>query len=65
MAYDETPKKKIEVREGRKQYSHDDCIRGAQEAGKFGVRTDAAAEGVGYLGMDDIDRMRRKDWVRT
>jgi hypothetical protein len=65
MAYDETPRKKIEVREGRTEYGHDDCINGAQQAGKYGVRTDAAAEGVGYLGMDDIDRMRRKNWVRT
>ncbi len=65
MAYDETPKKPIEIRQGRTKYGHDDCIKGAQAAGKYGDRTDAAAQGVGYLGMDDIDRMRRKDWVRT
>lgn len=65
MAYDETPKKPIEVRQGRTEYGHDECIAGAKDAGKYGVRTDAAAEGVGFLGMDDIDRMRRKEWVRT
>lgn len=65
MAYDETPRKPIEVRQGRTDYGHDDCIKDAREAGKYGVRTDAAAEGVGFLGMDDLDRMRRKDWVRT
>lgn len=62
MAYDETPKKKIEVREGRPNYaSHDELIDRACNTGKYGVRTDAAAEGVGYLGVDDIDRIRRKN----
>lgn len=63
MAYDDTPKKPIEVREGRKEgyYSHDQCIDKAGDSGAYGVRTDAAAEGVGYLGVDDIDRIRRKN----
>jgi hypothetical protein len=54
-------KKNIEVREGRENYAgHDELIERAKVTGKYGVRTDAAAEGVGYLGMDDIDRMRRR-----
>jgi hypothetical protein len=63
MAYDETPRKPIEVREGRKEgyYGHDDCINNAGDSGKYGVRTDVNAEGVGYMGMDDIDRERRKN----
>ena len=65
MAYDETPKKRIEIREGRREYSHDECIKNAKSAGNYGDRTDALAQGVGFLGMDDIDRMRRKEWVRT
>ena len=63
MAYDDMPKKPIEVREGRKEgyYNHDECIENGGNDGKFGVRTDAAAEGVGYLGVDDLDRIRRKN----
>lgn len=62
MAYDDIPKKPIEVREGRQEgfSGHDKLIEAAKQAGKFGVRTDANAEGVGFLGMDDIDRMRRR-----
>jgi hypothetical protein len=61
MAYDETPRKKIEVREGRGNYAgHDKLIDSAKDSGKYGVRTDAAAEGVGYLGVDDLDRIRRR-----
>jgi len=62
MAYDEVPKKPIEVREGKGKgkASHDELIDKAGQAGKYGVRTDAAAEGVGYLGVDDLDRIRRK-----
>jgi hypothetical protein len=54
--------KKIEVREGKGYCaSHDELIEMAGDTGKHGVRTDAAAEGVGYLGVDDIDRIRRKN----
>ncbi len=62
MAYDETPKKPIEVRDGRKDgyYNHDQCIDNAKAAGVWGVRTDAGSEGVGYLGVDDLDRIRRR-----
>ncbi len=62
MAYDETPRKPIEIREGRGDgfSGHDRLIDNSKEYCKYGVRTDAAAEGVGYLGMDDIDRMRRR-----
>jgi hypothetical protein len=63
MAYDETPKKPIEIRDGRKDgyYSHDECLDKAESAGTYGVRTDAAAEGCDYIGMDDIDRIRKKN----
>lgn len=60
MAYDETPSKPIEIREGSKQCGHDELIDRAKNSGKYGTRTDAAAQGAGYLGIDDIDRMRRR-----
>jgi hypothetical protein len=62
MAYDEIPRKPIEIREGKGEgrTGHDELIDRAGASGKFGVRTDAAAEGVGYLGMDDLDRIRRE-----
>lgn len=63
MAYDDIPRKKIEVREdkGGGRASHDELIDKAGENGKYGVRSDVAAEGVGYLGVDDLDRIRRKN----
>lgn len=63
MAYDEIPRKPIEVREGKGsgRMGHDELIERAGDSGKYGVRTDAAAEGVGYLGVDDLDRIRRKN----
>lgn len=62
MAYDDVPRKPIEVREGKGggRAGHDELIDRAAASGKYGVRTDAAAEGVGYLGMDDLDRIRRR-----
>jgi hypothetical protein len=62
MAYDDVPRKPIEVREGKGggRAGHDELIDHAASSGKYGVRTDAAAEGVGYLGMDDLDRIRRR-----
>lgn len=63
MAYDETPRKPIEVRDGRKDgyYSHDQCIENGGNSAKEGFRTDVKAEGVGYLCVDDLDRIRRKN----
>lgn len=63
MAYDDIPGKPIEVLDARKdKYACPDVmIERASLANQYGVRTDAAAEGVGYLGMDDIDRIRRKN----
>lgn len=63
MAYDEVPKKPIEVREGSREgyRGHDELIDSAGDSGKYGVRTDASAEGAGYLGVDDLDRIRRKN----
>lgn len=62
MAYDDTPRKPIEVREGKGDgfAGHDELIDRAKETNKYGVRSDAAAEGVGYLGVDDLDRIRRR-----
>lgn len=63
MAYDETPRKTIEVREGRKEgyYSHDECLDKACDAGRYEERTDAGSQGIGYLGVDDLDRIRRRN----
>ena len=63
MAYDDIPRKPIEIREGRKEdlQGHDPLIEQAGDSGKYGVRTDVNAEGVGYLGVDDFDRIRRKN----
>ncbi len=63
MAYDEIPRKPIEIREGKcpGYKGHDALIEVAGDTGKYGYRTDAAAEGVGYLGVDDLDRIRRKN----
>lgn len=62
MAYDETPRKPIEIRDGRAKghLDHDDLIARAGDSGSYCDRTDAAAQGVGYLGVDDLDRIRRK-----
>lgn len=59
MAYDEVPRKKIEVRDDKARTNYDRDIRNAKEYCNNGYRTDAAAEGVGYLGVDDLDRIRR------
>ena len=42
MAYDEVPRKPIEIREGRKEgfAGHDELIEKAGDAGQYGVRTD-------------------------
>ncbi len=63
MAYDEVPRKPIEVRKGKGPHyaGHDELIERAGDSGKYGVRTDAAAEGVGYLGVDDLDKIRREN----
>lgn len=62
MAYDDVPRKPIVVRDGSVagRAGHDELIDRAGSSGKYGVRTDAAAEGDGYLGMDDLDRIRRE-----
>lgn len=63
MAYDDVPRKKIEVREGdTKDFDdHDELILKAGNSGAYCVRTDVNAEGVGYLGVDDLDRIRREN----
>lgn len=66
MAYDDIPRKPIEIRENKHAgcTGHDELIDQAGNSGKYGVRTDAAAEGVGYLGMDDLDRIRRERLIK-
>lgn len=63
MAYDDIPRKNIEVRQDKvgRRAGHDELIDRAGNAGRYGVRTDAASEGDGYLGVDDLDRIRRKN----
>lgn len=62
MAYDDTPRKPIPVRDGRgsSKAGHDELIDKGRSSGQYGQRTDAAAEGAGYLGIDDLDRLRRR-----
>lgn len=63
MAYDETPRKPIEIRDGdRRDFSdHDKLINRAGDSGSYCERTDIKEEAVGYLGVDDLDRIRRKN----
>lgn len=63
MAYDDIPKKKIEIRQGDlKDFSdHDELLNEATESGLYCERTDINEEIVGYLGVDDLDRIRRKN----
>ncbi len=63
MAYDDIPRKPIEIRDGREKghADHDELIEKAGDSGSYCVRTDVNAEGVGYLGVDDLDRIRRKN----
>lgn len=63
MAYDDTPRKKIEVRENKLggRMSHDELIDRAGNSSKYGVRSDVSSDGDGYLGVDDIDRIRREN----
>ena len=62
MGYYDTPKKPIKVLNGKSgnYASHDTLIDRAGDAGKYGCRSDAAADGVGYLGVDDLNRLRRE-----
>jgi hypothetical protein len=63
MAYDETPRKKIEVRDGdRRDYSdHDELLARATDYGDYCERTDIGEEYPGYVGVDDLDRIRRRN----
>lgn len=62
MAYNEKSKREIPIRDGRGRgkLDHDALIERATNAGSYCERTDAASQGDGYLGMDDLDRIRRK-----
>lgn len=47
-------------------YTYDECIADAEAARRTQRRdTDPMIEKEGFLGIDELDRMRRKDWVRT
>jgi hypothetical protein len=63
MAYDETPRKKIEIRDGdRRDFpDHDELIARASDAGDYCDRSDIGEEMPGYLGVDDLDRIRRRN----
>lgn len=60
MAYYEEAPNNPETRINNKT-DHDRCIQYGVDAGKGQMRTDAFAEGVGYLGVDDLDRIRRRN----
>ncbi len=55
------PAKKGEILDDRAFENHDVLIEKAVSDSKHGVRTDAFAEGHDYIGVDDIDRIRRKN----
>lgn len=60
---DEDSRRRTErIREDREvnRKSHDQLIEEAKVSGNYGVRSDAYAEGVGYLGVDDLDKIRRR-----
>jgi len=61
MGYNEKPVSRAdkagEVRERHK--SVDAQLDEAKRSGNYGVRTDAFAEGDGYVGVDELDRFRR------
>lgn len=61
MAY-ESDKKNMNKSDNKKSnYANfDECIDRAKNSGKNQTRTDAYAEGDGYLGVDDLDRIRRR-----
>jgi hypothetical protein len=60
MAYeDKSPPSNPETRINNKT-NHDECIKYAVDSGVNQMRTDAYAEGVGYLGVDDLNRIRRR-----
>ena len=40
--------------------SKDQELDAAKRSGKYGVPTDAFAEGEGYIGVDDLDRFRKE-----
>ncbi|HWW39641.1 hypothetical protein [Pedobacter sp.] len=50
-----------EILDDREFENHDELLTTAEDAGKHGVRTDIYAEGCDYIGVDDIDRIRRKN----
>ncbi len=55
------PKVEGEILDDRAFENHDELIDKAVSDSKHGVRTDAYAEGHDYIGVDDIDRIRRKN----
>ncbi len=59
MSYKE-PKRSVRDGNDGNYCGHDELIDRATNSGKYNDRTDAYAEGVGFLGMDDIDRLRRR-----
>jgi len=62
MRYYEKPVNRAD-KDGERMTRHESKqneIKAATKADNYGVRTDAFAEGDGYLGVDDLDRMRRE-----
>lgn len=62
MANQNDTRNNARIREGRDGHykSHDELIDTAKKSGNYNTRTDAYAEGAGYLGIDDLDKIRRR-----
>ena len=64
MAYENAPVNRADkdgAGQPRNYPSNDTDIGKAGEAGQYQTRTDVYAEGVGYLGVDNLDRIRREN----
>jgi hypothetical protein len=61
MGYDNKPVNRSDKAGERmtRHESKDKELDAAKKSGNYGVRTDAFAEGDGYVGVDDLDRLRR------
>ena len=59
MAYDDIPRKPIEIRDGRKSNELYKSMRESNRAD----HTEAGADKVGYMGVDNLDTIRRENLV--
>jgi len=62
MRYFEPPVNRVD-KDGERIERHESKVQeldAAKKTGNYCMRTDAFAEGVDYLGVDDIDKLRRE-----